>query len=81
MADKCEPEDDFVTCIASEVGPFVAAWEPTARLRTETWCGRPRDKSELTFASIDHAALSRLLGSRLVACSRCVRAIMRALDS
>lgn len=48
--------------------------------KRSAWCGRNL-WLEFAFANIDHAAYNNLNHDRLVPCKRCVKAIVKALES
>lgn len=47
----------------------------------DTWCGRRKNRTEWRFVDVDHAALSRRNGDRLLVCPECRTAIISALES
>lgn len=47
--------------------------------RNEGWCGS--QVNGFAFVSLDHAAMNRVQGGRLVACRECVAAAVKALTS
>lgn len=44
-----------------------------------TWCGRPA--SGFVFSNLDHAAENGLNQGRLVACKKCTKAAIKALQN
>jgi hypothetical protein len=46
-----------------------------------SWCGQVLNKFDFAFVSIEHAAFNGRAGGRLVACSECTAAIIKALTN
>lgn len=44
-----------------------------------SWCGRPLQRFEWYFNGVDHAALNGEQHGRLVACTECTNAVVKAL--
>jgi hypothetical protein len=65
MADATTDRPDWVECITRADGS------------NETWCGR--DAVGFAFDGLEHAALNGLQGGRMVACTQCVDAALKAL--
>ena len=50
-------------------------YDANHRPLNKTWCGRPIDKSENVFATIDSAIVNRLFLGRMTVCNKCWDAI------
>lgn len=47
--------------------------------KNTSWCGKELYSHDWTFLGIDHAAYSAQQGDRLVACKKCVAAVIKVL--
>lgn len=47
--------------------------------KTKTWCGMDA-KNKWCFVSVDHAVYNRINEGRIIACKRCLKAVMKILE-